>query len=154
MRVIVHPDRLELVIDVEALAAKLDVPRQAEAPASVTHRASTRLTRTGHTLKLIDVRGVSAAPTPDPTLTRLLAQAHQWWTELARGETDIAKLSRRENVSASWMTRVVRLAFLAPHITGAILDGRARADLEGRALLATDAISPDWQEQGAELLLG
>ena len=127
---------------------------EAEAPKSVTHHASIRLTRTGHTLKLIDVRGVAAPPRPDPTLTGLLAQAHRWWAELARGETDIAKLSRRENVSASWMTRVLRLAFLSPHITEAILDGRARADLERRALLATDAISPDWQEQGAVFLPG
>ena len=151
-QVVVHADQLELAVRTEALTCTLELNPATETPPTFSHRATIRLTRSGHRLKLIDAHGCAAAPTPDASLTGLLIQARQWWSELAKGQVDIATLSRREEVSASWMTRVVRLAFLAPEVVDSILAGSARPDLESRALLATGAVSENWNVQGARFL--
>jgi hypothetical protein len=89
---------------------------------------------------------------PDPTLARLLVKARRWWGELAGGEINIAALSRREGIRDSYITKVVRLAFLSPAVVDAILAGETRADLDGKMLLATGAISGRWEEQAARFL--
>lgn len=151
-RVAVYPGQLELVIDIEALAKELEIVSRPGASPTLTQQSSVSLTRTGHTLRLVDARGCLASTRADPALTGLLAQAHQWWAELVRGELDIAKLSRRENVSASWMTRVVRLALLAPEVTEVILDGKQRAVIDAATILKPGAIDPDWSKQARSML--
>ena len=154
-RVTVHPDRLVLVINVESLAALLKVPKQPDGATTVNHTAHVQLKRTGASIRLIQENGAPAVSNgPDPTLTSLLIRARQWWGELAKGELDIASLSSREQVTASYMTRVVRLAFLAPRVVGAILDSKVSADLDGRAILATGVIAANWDQQATRLLLG
>jgi len=107
-----------------------------------------RLSRTGRAIRLVQEDGRAATgAAPDPALLRLLVTARRWWDELAQGQCDIAALARREKVSASWMTRVVRLAFLSPSVTEAILSGRTRAGTDAAALLATGAVAIDWREQ-------
>jgi site-specific DNA recombinase len=152
-QVTVHPDRLVLTVNVQSLAALLGVHTDPDAPATVTHIAYVQLKRIGASIKLIHDNGAPAASSgADPTLTNLLNRARQWWGELAKGELDVASLSSRENVTASYMTRVVRLAFLAPQVVSAILDSKVRADLDGRAILATGVIAAHWDEQAAMLL--
>jgi site-specific DNA recombinase len=56
-------------------------------------------------------------------------------------------LCEREKVSDAWMSRVLRLAFLSPAITGAIFTGRQPAGLNGAALLAAGAVPVQWREQ-------
>lgn len=152
-RAIVHDDRLELVLDADGLADAIGVERAVNSGAQLKHTAQVRLNRSGHCLKLVDDGGVSAGTnTADPTLTGLLAQARTWWGELEQGEIDIAKLSRREGVTASWMTRVVRFAFLAPEVVEALLGGRLPAVIDGKALLAPRAVALGWSEQKADIL--
>nr|WP_298894678.1 recombinase family protein [uncultured Altererythrobacter sp.] len=147
-RLVVHPHKLELILSVQALASILEIELHADAPAFLRHESNVRLTRSGHSLKLVDESGVSASSTtPDRTLINLLIQAKRWWDELAKGETDIAKLSRREGVTASWMTRVVRLAFLAPEVIEALLSGKLPTAIDGKAILAPNAIAASWGNQ-------
>ena len=147
-KVVVHPDRLELALSTKGLGELLDLERPAHAPAIITHHAAVQLRRSGHSLRLVDDRGVAVgAREPDPTLTGLVVQAHRWWGELSEGRIDVTRIGEREGVSSSWVTRVVRLAFLAPQVTDAILAGKAPVGLDGRALLATGAVLPDWEEQ-------
>lgn len=86
--------------------------------------------------------------------SRALAKARPLWDELAEGQIRIEALARREGVSSSYLSRVVRLALLTPAVVEAILDGRARADVTGATLLQTDAIPESWQEQEARWLIG
>ncbi|QZP07694.1 recombinase family protein [Caenibius sp. WL] len=152
-RIVLHPGRIELLLVPSGLAKLLELPASPTAPAALPHIAAVRLKRTGHTVRLIQDDGMAAsAATPDPTLVRLLLKAQRWWAELATGQCDITRLSRRENVSASYMTRVVRLAFLAPKIVDAILSGRTLATVDGASLLATGAITTDWDRQHAKFL--
>jgi len=54
-------------------------------------------------------------------------------------------------MSSSYFTRLLRLSFLAPDITQAILLGRHPVDLNARKLMADTRAPIDWQEQRARL---
>ena len=58
-----------------------------------------------------------------------------------------AALAKREGVSRSYFTRLVRLSYLAPDITEAILDGRQPRDLTADKLLAHSRLPLGWHEQ-------
>jgi hypothetical protein len=62
-----------------------------------------------------------------------------------------AALAKREQVSRSYFTRLVRLSYLAPDITEAILDGRQPHDLTADKLLAHSRPPLTWYEQRAVL---
>jgi hypothetical protein len=63
---------------------------------------------------------------------------------LAKGEITIQILAPREGVSASDITRGVRLAFLAPDIDEAILASTLRAGIDGVAMVRTGAVPDYW----------
>ena len=114
--------------------------------------AEVRLTRSGRALRLMDSGGSQPSAEVDQSIVRLLAQAHRWWRILRNEQIDIKMLSRREKVTASWMTRVVRLAFLSPAATEAILAGRQKSGLAVTSLLESGAVDPSWNEQEKRLL--
>ena len=58
-----------------------------------------------------------------------------------------AALAKREGVSPSYFTRLVRLSYLAPDITQAILDGSQPRDLTADKLLAHSRLPLAWHEQ-------
>jgi hypothetical protein len=53
----------------------------------------------------------------------------------ATNDVPFAALAERDGVSSSYFTRLVRLSYLAPDITHAILDGRQPRDLTAEKLL-------------------
>ena len=61
----------------------------------------------------------------DVSLIKALARAHRWRRMLESGEArSIAELARRLGCNERYVSKVLRLAFLAPDIAQAILDGR------------------------------
>ena len=64
------------------------------------------------------------------------------------------ELAMQEGVNPSYVSRVARLAFLAPTVVEAILAGRLRAGLGSMTLLKPDAIPDDWSEQARRFLIG
>ncbi|MCH9013606.1 MAG: hypothetical protein IIA68_11205 [Proteobacteria bacterium] len=54
-------------------------------------------------------------------------------------------------MSSSYFTRMLRLSFLAPDITRAILHGRQPADLNAHKMMADTRAPIDWHEQRAGL---
>lgn len=118
-------------------AAAPAVGTAAEAPEQLTQGADVRLTRTERAMQLVHDSGSPSACRPERSLARLLAQAHGYWRELRKGELDVKALAAREGVSASWITRVLRLTLLAPDITDAILNGSQHGELDAAALVAT-----------------
>jgi hypothetical protein len=52
------------------------------------------------------------------------------------------------------VVRVLRLALLAPAVVEAALDGTLKAGVDGTALLQTDAIPLDWNEQAKQFVAG
>jgi hypothetical protein len=72
-----------------------------------------------------------------------------------QGTETVAKLGGlREGVSPSHFTRLVRLSYLAPDITQAILEGRQPRDLTADQLLAHSRLPLAWQEQRTLLGFG
>jgi DNA invertase Pin-like site-specific DNA recombinase len=136
--------RIEVEVATRPLADLLQVPLTSGAPATVTLTSELRLTRTGRAVRLIQNNGVAVGDArPDPTLVKLLAKGRRWWNELRTGEVDVPTLARREAVTDSYVTRIVRLAFLAPSLVDAILAGAQSSSVSGVALTAPGAIPTD-----------
>ncbi|BBD98832.1 recombinase family protein [Sphingobium amiense] len=147
LRVEVEEGRTMIHCSSEAIAALLQAEQADHAPARVTLVDGARLRRSGRAMKLVQQDGRTVMAQPDASLVRLIVQAHRWWDELRKGEVNITMLCEREKVSDAWMSRVLRLAFPSPAITGAILTGRQPAGLNSAALLATGAVPVRWCEQ-------
>jgi hypothetical protein len=66
----------------------------------------------------------AAKPQPDGTLVKALARAWRWQRMLDEGVyTSVSEIGDAENISKSYVSRILRLALLAPDILEAILAG-------------------------------
>ena len=101
---------------------------------------------------LIDGTDPFAAAKPDVRLIKLLLRARQFNATLAHSDgVPFAALTKQEGVSRSYFTRVVRLSYLAPDITKAILDGHQPRDLTAEKLLEHSRLPLAWHDQRAAL---
>jgi site-specific DNA recombinase len=112
-----------------------------------------RLRRTGREITMrIDGTDPFATAKPDARLIKLLIRARRFNATLVGSDGEpFAALAKREGVSPSYFTRLVRLSYLAPDITEAILDGRQPRDLTADKLLAHSRLPLGWREQRAVL---
>jgi len=113
-----------------------------------------RLRHSGREIRmLIDSTDPSAVTKPDARLVKLLIRAHRFHATLIGSPgARFAALAKQEGVSRSYFTRLVRLSYLAPDITQAVLDGRQPPDLTADKLLAHSRLPLAWHEQ--RMLLG
>ena len=139
--------KLEIEIAVSHVLELLGAPMPDRRQARLALTVPFNLTRTGRAVRLIQGDGARASSASDPALVKLLAQARRWWSMLNDGALDIKSLAAREKVSASYVTRVVRLAFLAPDIVEAVLAGCQRADLDAADLRLQRDVPARWSEQ-------
>jgi hypothetical protein len=93
-----------------------------------------------------------AASKPGARLIKLLLKARRFNARLV-GSDDVpfAALAEREGVSRSYFTRLIRLSYLAPDITHAILDGRQPRDLTAEKLLDHSRLPLAWHDQRTAL---
>ena len=106
------------------------------------------LRRSGREIKmLIERTDPFATAKPDARLIKLLIRAHWFNTALVGSDVAFTALAQREGVSPSYFTRLVRLSYLAPDITQAILDGRQPRDLTADKLLAHSRLPLTWHDQ-------
>ncbi len=111
-----------------------------------------RLKRTGIEKKLVIGDGTKQSRTNvEAGLHRLIARAYELRTVFVAGGRPISEMAKEVGVSSSYFTRMLRLSFLAPNITRAILQGRQPADLTASKLLADTRAPIDWQEQRTRL---
>ena len=91
-----------------------------------------RLKRCGLEIRLVIPAGGTRelTPRPDKTLIKALTRAHEWKERLVSGNApSIHMLAKEDGMDERYLSRVLRLAFLAPDITEAILDGYQPAEL-------------------------
>ena len=102
------------------------------------------LKRCGQGKRLILGQGTNKRA--DPSLVKAITRAHCWFDELKAGASfkDIAK---QTSVDQRHIARTIRLAFLAPDITEAILTGNAPQDLNTEDLLRLKTLPVDWEVQ-------
>jgi hypothetical protein len=68
----------------------------------------------------------SSKPQPDGTLIKALARAWRWQRMLDDGiYTTVSDIGDAENISKSYVSRILRLALLAPDLVEGILAGTA-----------------------------
>jgi hypothetical protein len=157
-RIEVRVDQIDIGLRPARLGALLDVT--AAALQSMTDdeiqilSVPVRLRRAGREITVvIDGTDPFAAAKPDARLIKLLLRARRYNATLAHGEgVPFAALAQREGVSRSYFTRLVRLSYLAPDITQAILDGRQPRDLTAEKLLEHSRLPLAWHDQ--RLVLG
>jgi len=151
-RVTIHDGRVEIECSATAIAAALGVVRCDSGSDNIVITCDVRLSRSGRAVRLIQGNGASAGRGTDTSLVGLLVKARRWWSILRKGELDVGSLARAEGVQSSYVTRVVRLAFLAPAVVEAILVGAVLPRIDSTALTATHAVPPVWVEQMGALL--
>jgi len=111
-----------------------------------------RLKRTGMEKKLL-IGGANkrSGTKADAGLLKLIARANELQEIFTRGGRPISEMAEDAGLSSSYFTRMLRLSFLAPDITRAILHGRHPAELTANKLMADTRAPFDWHEQRARL---
>jgi hypothetical protein len=87
--------------------------------------------------------------TANPSLLRIIARAHDTQMRLIQNaKLTVHDIARTEGVSAAYIYTLLRLPWLAPDITTAILNGRQPQHLNAMTLMRRASRLPvDWVEQ-------
>ena len=93
----------------------------------------------------------AAKPLPDGTLVKALARAWRWQRMLDDGVyASVSEIGDAENISKSYVSRILRLALLAPDLVDANLAGRTDQALVLERL--ERPLPASWEEQRARIL--
>ncbi|MFG1373708.1 recombinase family protein [Xanthobacter oligotrophicus] len=156
--IVVTSDAVHIAIQVDAILAMLrgeaDSHRDDDGE-TLTLSVPATLKRVGMEMRhLIDAPQTRQNRKPDRSLLRLLARAHRFRDLILQGDgASITELATASAVTPSYFTRIVRLGFLAPEITAAILDGHHPIELSTLKLSLAN-LPRDWSEQRRELGFG
>jgi hypothetical protein len=109
-----------------------------------------RFQRRGGRKRIVAPDGSELAPAtkpqPDGTLVKALARAWRWQRMLDEGlYASVSEIGDAENISNSYIIRILRLALLAPDIVETICEGRS-----DQALMLEQLERPlptSWEEQ-------
>jgi DNA invertase Pin-like site-specific DNA recombinase len=156
-RIDVAADRIEIRLSPSCLGALLGVA--AKTVPCTTDDATqiisvpVQLRRCGREIKmLVDEIHPFATAKPDARLIKLLIKARRFNAALVGSDgVPFAALAKQEGVSSSYFTRLLRLSYLAPDITQAILDGRQPRALTADKLLAHSRLPLAWRDQRSAL---
>ena len=99
--------------------------------------------------------GTMSNPAPkaaiDNTMIKAIARAFRWQAMLENGTYGCVKdIAKRERINGSFVSRIIRLALLAPDIVEAVLDGRQPASLTLKDLMTPFPV--EWYRQRALFL--
>lgn len=136
------PGHLHLLLDREVIAAGLEVATAALSDQLLVLTCPLALRRRGVETKIIAGETI---PAPDQVLQRTLAEAHVWARALRSG-ISLIDLARATGHSKPYIRARLPLAFLAPRVQAAILDGRQPAELSVSQIIRED-LPMDWAEQ-------
>jgi len=144
----VHNDRICIALKRRSLFERLGVPHDeavlSGAPLELT--VPVELRRLGKEKRLI-VTDALPKSRPDTILIKAVTRAHQWFEMLKnRAAESITDIAKGERLPRTYVGSVIPLAFLAPDVTSAILDGTQPIDLN-LAKLITAALPIEWEEQ-------
>jgi site-specific DNA recombinase len=152
-RITVAPGQLTIEFDRNGLAERLleqatpEPSRKDRTPILI--EVPVRFRRRGVEAKLVVLHQQQPIAGPDANLVKALTRAHQWFGRILRGEaTGIGDIAQTERLDRSYVARVLCLAFLAPEITKAILEGRQPTELTAKRLISSSLRMPlPWSDQ-------
>jgi site-specific DNA recombinase len=157
-RVQIRSDRVDITLSrdrlTQLLAGSLDLKTQHQAPTTsapddllgLTVQVS--LKRVGREMRMLVENADDQTPA-DPSLLRIIARAHQIQARLIQNpKLSVHDIAREERVSAAYLYTLLRLPWLAPDITTAIINGRKPPQLTAQTLMRlTPRLPAGWDEQ-------
>lgn len=157
------PDLLDLVTQVRVTSGALEIELHRDKLASMFEASAKELPmglanisapfqrrRRGIETKL--VYGYEQ-PKVDAILLRRVARGYAWWDEIRRGKATCKEIVKREKLSRRFVAIHLDLAFLAPDIVVAIIEGKQAPALSAQALRDTQTPA-FWDAQSAVLADG
>lgn len=154
-RVTVAVDEVKIDLkqfDIQQTIAPDEPGQYSESDAIISLNIPTQLRRRGVETKLIIESKNRGRREPDSSLITAVAQAHTWWDDLTTGKIlSIKDLVARDKIDSGDLSRTLALAFLAPDIVEAILDGRQPVTLTTTRLKRIGVLPLDWPSQRQKL---
>ena len=153
VRIEVTQQRIRIGLKISGLRNRLGLPETDQSdtdagPATVNLDLTVHLKRRGVETKLVIADDTGTPAAPDKTLIATIMLANQWFTELKTGEARSVKdLVARHRVDRGDVCRILPLAFLAPDIVEAIVEGRQPMDLTATRLKRLRPLPTLWNEQ-------
>ena len=143
--------RLSLKVPMPAIGAENDPTCR---DAIVTRFIPLQIKRRGVELRLVIAGAHTQRPKVDLALLKAVGRARRWFDRLAlERATSLAAIASQEGVSARYVVRLIRLAFLAPSIVEMIAQGRQPAELTVEMLTRRTVLPLEWAEQRRTLSL-
>ncbi len=158
-RIDLRPDKVDIHLLPkrlgEVLAGDASAPSQASTEAedtpTLTLSAPAHLRRAGMEMTMLIDGNHARKGKPNPSLIKLIVKAQKLKETFIQGGRPLADVAKSAGVSSSYFTRLVKLSFLAPDITKAILEGDQPTDLTAGRLINHTRLPLDWNEQRAAL---
>jgi hypothetical protein len=116
---------------------------------SLSHFVPMSMARRGVELRLILNGQSDGQRQVDRALLKALARGRAWFEEVASGRVgSLAEIARREGLPKRYVTRLTRLAFVAPSIADAIAEGRTPIGVNLQMLMnGRPELAPCWSVQ-------
>lgn len=110
------------------------------------------LKQRGNELRFVIDGAANEAPA-DASLVRLLTRAQIVRNRLIDDRASIDDVAQEQQLTASYVTRLVRISFLAPDVVAGLLGGKY-PDLTASKLMADTRFPLDWMKQREALRAG
>jgi DNA invertase Pin-like site-specific DNA recombinase len=155
-RIDVRPDEMIIHLRPSRLAALLNHRPTAADPEPLDGEPTLPLSqpvwlrRAGKEVRMVIDHTDPFAPVPKPNqaLIRLVVRAHRFHEMLIKHKDGkFGDLAKSEKLNRSYFSQVLRLAYLAPGITAAILEGHQPPGLTATTLIGRADMPISWQEQ-------
>jgi site-specific DNA recombinase len=151
-RIEVRQDRVRIVLHADALREMIGQGKTDRAPEQDTSEFTldvpVSFRRRGVEMKLVIADNRAPLLAPDPKLIAVVAQGRQWFADIREGKVgSIAELALQCGVYRTDVGRMIPLAFLAPDIVEAILDGRQPVELTAARLKRVRDLPVSWDDQ-------
>ena len=156
-RVEIRSDRVNITLSRgrlnQLLAGSLDLKMQHQAPTRAPDdllglTVPVGLKRVGREIRML-VEIADDQTRADPSLLRIIARAHHIQARLIQNpKLTVHDIAREEQVSAAYLYSLLRLPWLAPGITTALINGRKPPQLTAQTLMRlTPRLPAGWAEQ-------
>jgi DNA invertase Pin-like site-specific DNA recombinase len=159
-RIVITSNRIQIYISRHRLARLLagqpldpmagDQISTSKADDAVMLTIPARLRRVGREIRML-VDGSNSETVPDPSLLKLIARAHDIQDRLSKNtDLTVRDIACEEGITSAYIYTLLRLPWLAPDITTAIVNGRQPQQLNAMTLMRRASRLPiDWAAQRA-----
>jgi site-specific DNA recombinase len=145
-RVVLHEHEIEVSVESGMVFGVTDA---ANSPGDIVIRVPIAASVGNRSARLVlCAPGSKRVPAADPKVAALLAKSRDWFDRLAsQGGHTVRDIAAEQHVSIAYVARVIHLAFLAPEIVTALMDGKTVLTMNGKRLMSLLPLSDEWEEQ-------